>query len=511
MTFGALVATARTLPMPAKERVRIKTPAERRWQGKKMPSIDLVPMTTGNGGLRRRRDSPRDEDRRHRAPAGVGRQGRARRRQRGAEGAGRGARRFAFPRRRCPSAILPLGGVAVVAKNTWAAMKGRDALKITWDDGAERELRQQGVQGEAAGSGASARARRGAPTATSTRRSRRRSAQDHGRVLRAAPVARADGAGGRGARVSPTARWKRGRRRSRPQDARKTIAAYLKVDVGEGDGARDAAGRRLRAQVEARLRLRGGVARARGGRAGARAVDARGRSAEQLLPLGRGASSRGRRSTRTGKVTAWLHRSAYPAIGATFAPNVTGPDAGRAHQRRERHSVRHPEHERRGVPGGGAHAHRLVSQRERHPSWLRDRIVRRRAGARGGEGSGAVPARAHRARPQGGSVDGRAGEAREQLRRDVDRSPARQRPRAARGANSRRRRADGARRFREGRGRGIAVHRSFLSYVAMVVEVEVLARRHACSFRARPSPWTRASSPTPIARARRWRARSSWR
>ncbi|MFC6051001.1 molybdopterin cofactor-binding domain-containing protein, partial [Methylobacterium hispanicum] len=34
-----------------------------------------------------------------------------------------------------PSEFMPLGGVAVIAKNTWAAMKGRDALKITWDDG----------------------------------------------------------------------------------------------------------------------------------------------------------------------------------------------------------------------------------------------------------------------------------------------------------------------------------------------------------------------------------------
>ena len=29
----------------------------------------------------------------------------------------------------------PLGGVAVIASNTWAAIKGREALKITWDDG----------------------------------------------------------------------------------------------------------------------------------------------------------------------------------------------------------------------------------------------------------------------------------------------------------------------------------------------------------------------------------------
>ncbi len=34
-----------------------------------------------------------------------------------------------------PAKFAPLGGVAVIAKNTWAAMKGRDALKIVWDDG----------------------------------------------------------------------------------------------------------------------------------------------------------------------------------------------------------------------------------------------------------------------------------------------------------------------------------------------------------------------------------------
>src|SRR5260221_2526570 len=34
-----------------------------------------------------------------------------------------------------PAKFQPLGGVAVVAKNTWAALQGRDALKLTWDDG----------------------------------------------------------------------------------------------------------------------------------------------------------------------------------------------------------------------------------------------------------------------------------------------------------------------------------------------------------------------------------------
>ena len=34
-----------------------------------------------------------------------------------------------------PSEFQPLGGVVVVAKDTWAAIKGREALKLVWDDG----------------------------------------------------------------------------------------------------------------------------------------------------------------------------------------------------------------------------------------------------------------------------------------------------------------------------------------------------------------------------------------
>jgi isoquinoline 1-oxidoreductase subunit beta len=34
-----------------------------------------------------------------------------------------------------PAKFAPLGGVAVIAENSWAAMQGREALKITWEDG----------------------------------------------------------------------------------------------------------------------------------------------------------------------------------------------------------------------------------------------------------------------------------------------------------------------------------------------------------------------------------------
>lgn len=38
-----------------------------------------------------------------------------------------------------PAKFAPLGGVAVIASNTWAALEGRDALQIEWDDGPHGE------------------------------------------------------------------------------------------------------------------------------------------------------------------------------------------------------------------------------------------------------------------------------------------------------------------------------------------------------------------------------------
>src|SRR5439155_953889 len=37
-----------------------------------------------------------------------------------------------------PSGFQPLGGVAVIARNTWAAIQGRGKLGTTWNDGPNR-------------------------------------------------------------------------------------------------------------------------------------------------------------------------------------------------------------------------------------------------------------------------------------------------------------------------------------------------------------------------------------
>jgi isoquinoline 1-oxidoreductase beta subunit len=45
-----------------------------------------------------------------------------------------------------PAQSYPLGGVAVLARNTWAALKGREALKIEWDEGPNRSFDSQQFQ-----------------------------------------------------------------------------------------------------------------------------------------------------------------------------------------------------------------------------------------------------------------------------------------------------------------------------------------------------------------------------
>jgi isoquinoline 1-oxidoreductase beta subunit len=42
---------------------------------------------------------------------------------------------FEIPGEALPGKFAPLGGIAVVATNTWAAMQGREKLKVEWDDG----------------------------------------------------------------------------------------------------------------------------------------------------------------------------------------------------------------------------------------------------------------------------------------------------------------------------------------------------------------------------------------
>ena len=322
-TFASLVVTARTIAMPAKERVRIKRPDERRWQGKKMPSIDLVPMTTGTAVFGADVILPGMKTAVIARPPVWG--GRIVRVDDSAALKVPGVERVVrMPEAKMPAGFLPVGGVAVVATNTWAAMKGRDALKITWDDGANASydstayksslleaVRVPGKAGRTNGDAAQALASA----------KRKITAEyyvphlSHAQMEPMVAVARVQG--GVVEAWAPT---------QSPQDARKSIAEYLKVDVaavtvhvtllGGGFGRKSKPDCICEAAFLAREI--GAPVRVQWTREDDLKNSYYHSVAAHRLEAGLDATS---------KVTAWLHRSAYPAIGATFAADVPSAEA----------------------------------------------------------------------------------------------------------------------------------------------------------------------------------------
>lgn len=135
--YGDLVAIARELPVPPKDQIRLKEPAAFRYIGKGVPSIDLFDMTTGRAKYGIDQVLP---GMKHaviaRPPVYGGRVASVD--SRAAEAVPGVERIVRLPEAKPPAGFLALGGVAVVARNTWAATQGRSKLAITWDDGPNR-------------------------------------------------------------------------------------------------------------------------------------------------------------------------------------------------------------------------------------------------------------------------------------------------------------------------------------------------------------------------------------
>ena len=137
--FGELAPLAAKQPVPKKESLKFKSPAEYRYVGKNVPIADLDDILAGHavfgmdarvpdmvyasierppvfGGKLKSYD-----DAEARKVHGV-------------------SKTLTIPPFKPPYAFQPLGGVAVIADNTWAAMQGRRKLKIDWDLGPNASL-----------------------------------------------------------------------------------------------------------------------------------------------------------------------------------------------------------------------------------------------------------------------------------------------------------------------------------------------------------------------------------
>jgi isoquinoline 1-oxidoreductase beta subunit len=316
--FGKLVAVAKELPLPPKDQLRLKDPSRFRYIGKEIPIVDLGPMITGRAiyGQDLRRDGmkiaviarPPVWGARIRALDSTE-----------AEQVPGVERIVRLPEATPPSGYQPLGGVAVVARNTWAAMQGRSKLKIEWQSGAH-----------------------GGYESVAYRHELERTARRPGKVVREQGNVRAALARAAKrvdaeyyiahlvhAQMEPPAAlavFENGRLEAwactqDPQTARNTIAEMLKIPVEQvavyvsllGGGF----GRKSKPDfiVEAALLARDVAAPVK-------VVWTR----EDDIQNGyyhTVAAERIEAGLDTGgRVTGWLHRSVLPSIGATFAPDA---------------------------------------------------------------------------------------------------------------------------------------------------------------------------------------------
>jgi isoquinoline 1-oxidoreductase subunit beta len=184
LDYGALVDTAASLPVPDAKQVRLKAPTEFRYIGKDLPIVDLPDMVRGTAiySIDVRLPGMKYASVEH-CPVTYGTvksyDATEALKVPGVE------RVLAIPHTAPPIVFNTLGGIAVVASNTWSAVEGRKKLKIEWDYGDNVVLHLRVVPQRHGGDGAQAGPR--CPPRGGCRQSLRVRRQGcRGRLLRAA-------------------------------------------------------------------------------------------------------------------------------------------------------------------------------------------------------------------------------------------------------------------------------------------------------------------------------------
>lgn len=135
LTYGELAADAAKQPVPAGDALKLKDRAEFRYIGKdQVRLVDLEAIGKGQASYGMDMRLPGMVYAVVARPPVVG--GKLRRLDSAKALAVPGVLKVVeIPPMQGAPAFQPLGGVAIVARNTWAARQGRDALEIEWDDG----------------------------------------------------------------------------------------------------------------------------------------------------------------------------------------------------------------------------------------------------------------------------------------------------------------------------------------------------------------------------------------
>lgn len=324
MGFGELVALAKREPIPKPETVRLRPDVELEHVGKELPHLDAKAFVTGAAPFGADVRVPGMLVAVIARPPVVG--GRVLGFDREAALAVRGVRHVVqLPEPKKPYVFQSWGGVAVIADDTWAALKGRAALAVRWEHGEnasyDSEKYRDTLKASARAPGTALRQLGDAPAALASA-ARTVEAEYYLPHLPHAPmeppVALAHVAGGRCEVWAAT---------QNPQAARREAARALGMDekdvavhvtfLGGGFGRKSKAdfvseAVLLSREVNAPVRVQW-----------TREDDVRHdyyhTVSQQRLVAGLGAD---------GKVVAWHHRSAFPPIGSLFgsAPRPTAGD-----------------------------------------------------------------------------------------------------------------------------------------------------------------------------------------
>jgi isoquinoline 1-oxidoreductase beta subunit len=132
--YGELATAASKLPMPKKDEVQLKSKNAWRYIGKGMTSYDLTDLVTGKAvyGMDAHLDGMLYASIEH--PPVLGGKIKTVDNADALKVAGV-SQTIVIDPFKPPPAFQPLGGVAVLANSTWAAFQGRKKLKIDWDNG----------------------------------------------------------------------------------------------------------------------------------------------------------------------------------------------------------------------------------------------------------------------------------------------------------------------------------------------------------------------------------------
>ncbi len=132
--YGELAAAAAKLDLPKKEDLRLKSPGEFRYIGKGVPIVDLKDICTGQGKYGFDAYMPGMVYASIERPPVLG--GKLKSFDDSAAKSVAGVQQtVVLDGAKPPYVFQALGGVAVIADNTWAASQGRKKLKIEWEFG----------------------------------------------------------------------------------------------------------------------------------------------------------------------------------------------------------------------------------------------------------------------------------------------------------------------------------------------------------------------------------------